>query len=110
MVEPNLVRVLNNSKVLPVTQMEGLVFGKTSEGLVSDSFFKRCELETALRYDLAVVFNLIDNMTQSVKFCNHLCWYDYSFIFIDNNWSADRDLNHDSIMLSSKENVHLIKL
>lgn len=105
--QANLIFLLNDSKMLPVIDLESLVLAETTEGLIPDCFLKRCELVASLWTNCAIKLNRMDNLAESVKLSYILGRDDDSLILIDDHSRTCRGLKHDSIMLTREEHIQL---
>ena len=105
--QANLICLLNDSKVLPVINLESLVLAETTEGLIFDCFLKRCELVASLWNNCAIKLDRMNNLAESVKLGYILGRDDDSLILIDDHSRTSRGLKHDSIMLTSEEHIQL---
>ena len=102
-----LLLLLNRSEMLVSLQTESFISGKSLECLVSFDFLERTEFVTGLRYDLALILDCVDDVSQSVKLCYWLWRNDNIFIY--NDWLST-DLNEHAVVLSSEVSSHLLKM
>ena len=93
--------------MLVLVQCESSVRSEATEGFVGNSFLQWSELKAALGNHSTVVFNLVHNLAESVKFSNLLSGDDDASILIDNNLGGCCGLNHNAVMLTREVNVQL---
>jgi len=105
----NLVSLLILSKMLVVCDIKCIIFTQSLESLVSSDFSQWSEFHGALGYYLAIVFNLMDHVAQSIKLCDVLWWhYQISSMINYDTWT--NSLHDDSVVLSSEVGVHFIEV
>ena len=108
--QANLICLLNDSKVLPVIDLESLVLAETTECLILDCLLKRCELVASLWNNCAIKLDRMNNLAESVKLGYILGRDDNSLILVDDHSRTSRGLKHDSIMLTREEHIQLGKI
>ncbi len=59
--------LLDVSEVMVLGQVESILFGHALEGFVAADFAERRQFEGALRHSLAIVFNLVDDISKAVE-------------------------------------------
>ncbi len=103
----NLICLLNDSKVLPVIDLESLVLAETTEGLILDCLLKRCKLVASLWNNCAIKLDRMNNLAESVKLGYILGRDDDSLILVDDHSRTSGGFKHDSIMLTREEHIQL---
>lgn len=101
--------LLNWSQMLPILQLEDFFHRETSECFILSDFLERGKLIRTFGNNLAVSFNLVDQIANSVKLSEVLGRKDYTMVFM-HGWPGHSVFEDYSVILSGQIRLQLVEL